>query len=204
MRDTGFFIAARFYASVLACVLAIFGVFSIFGWHFGWLAPSKPAPPKIAVQSDTLPIETEKPLLAAGPKTLTSQLIPVDPSLTYDLSAEVRSIAPPGIKRAAVLTFLGVITYDQNGKEIRGGPGTYRYAGALDYNLYSGTAWREVSGPITGEGNETHHQFRPGTRFVRVVALLNYRAIGTSVEREMMTSEIRNVRFSARAEMSLY
>ncbi len=203
MRDTGFFIAIRLYARVLAGVLAGIGFFSIIGLYAGWLALSEPRPAQPVEQGDDLAIETDKPFRAAGPVTVKSQIVPVDPRLTYEISAEVRSIAPQGMQHAAAITYLGVITYDQDGKEIRGGPGNYRYAGASKYPLYSRPGWSVLSGSIAGQGNETHHQFRPGTRFVRVVALLNYENTGTLVESGLMTTEIRNVRFSPRAEMKL-
>lgn len=201
MRDTAFFSAIRFYVQVLAGVLAVIGFFSIIGLYAGWLVQTEPS--RATSPSDTLAIDSDEPVLALGRTLLMSQMIPVDPGLTYDLSAEVRSSAPTEMKRAAAITYLGVATYDRNGTELRSGPGSYRYAGAEKYLLYGNPEWRTLAGSITGEGDETHNQFRPGTRFVRIVALLNYEAAGTQTESGMMSSEIRNVQFEPRVHMKL-
>ncbi len=204
MIDTGFLTAVRFYARILASVLAVIGFLSVIGWYAGWVIVPKPEPPRAVVPTETLIVETDKPVKAVGSKAMTSQLVPVDPSLTYELSAEVRSVAPPGSGPVAANTYLGVITYDLNGKEIRGGPGTYRYAAASKYPLYSTPSWRTLSGSIAGEGNESHNQFRPGTRFIRVIALLNYGDHGNLVESGMITTEIRNVQFAPRLKANLH
>lgn len=201
MRDNAFFTALRFYARVLAGVLAATGFLSIIGLNAGWLAPPEPSQP--ANQNETLTVDSDNPIVAIGPKTLRSQMIPVDSRLTYDLSAEMRSIAPPGMKQAAARTYLGLLTYDKNQKEIRGEPGRYRHIGAHNYYLYNLPNWRRFTGFISGEGDETHNQFTRGTRYVRIVALLNYPTRGAHTESGPMTTEIRNLRFAPRVQMNL-
>jgi hypothetical protein len=200
MKSSAFFTALSFYARVLTGVLAAIGIVSIIALQTGWLTLFSEADGR-ALQSDSLALNSEVPaVVAKGPKVLMSEMIPVDPTLTYDLSAEVRNIAGVDVKMRAARTYLGVVTFNQNRKEIRGGPGTYRYAGALDFQLYSDAGWRALSGSITGEGDEAHTQFRPGTRYVRIVALLNYVSAGQQAED--IATEIRNVRFAPRLNMN--
>lgn len=202
MKNSAFLTAFRFYARILTGVLAAAGFVSLIALQTGWLALSK-ADDHLS-RGDELNVNAEEPALAAeGFRILMSQMIPVDPSLTYDLSAEVRSIGPADVKNAVARTYLGVATFDAGGKEIRGGPGTYRYAGAINFQLYSAAGWMKLSGSATGEGDETHDQFRPGTKYVRIVALLNYRNANAPTESDRMTTEIRNVRFAPRVKMNL-
>ncbi len=202
MKSSAFFTALSFYARVLAGVLAAIGIVSIIALQTGWLTLFSEADDR-APQSDALALNAEEPAVAAnGNKVVMSQMIPVDSSLTYDISAEVRSIAPANVKNGLARTYLGVATFDKDRKEIRGGPGTYRYAGAFNFRLYSDAGWRALSGSITGEGDEAHTQFRPGTRYVRIVALLNYVSGDEKAETAGMTTEIRNVRFAPRLNMN--
>jgi len=202
MKSSAFFTALSFYARVLTGVLAAIGIVSIIALQTGWLTLFSEADDR-APQSDALALNAEEPAVAAsGNKVVMSQMIPVDSSLTYDISAEVRSIAPANVKNGLARTYLGVATFDKDRKEIRGGPGTYRYAGASNFRLYSDAGWRVLSGSITGEGDEAHTQFRPGTRYVRIVALLNYVSGDQQAETEDMTTEIRNVRFTPRLNMN--
>ncbi len=202
MKNSAFFTALSFYARVLTGVLAAIGIVSIIALQTGRLTLFSEADDR-APQSDALALNAEEPAVAAnGNKVVMSQMIPVDSSLTYDISAEVRSIAPTNVKNGLARTYLGVATFDKDRKEIRGGPGTYRYAGAINFRLYSDAGWRVLSGSITGEGDEAHTQFRPGTRYVRIVALLNYVSGDPQAETEDMTTEIRNVRFTPRLNMN--
>ena len=202
MKRSAFFTALSFYARVLTGVLAAIGIVSIISLQTGWLTLFSEADGR-ALQSDALPLNVRESTVAAnGKKVVMSQIIPVDSSLTYDISAEVRSIAPANVKNGVALTYLGVATFDKDKKETRGGPGTYRYAGASNFRLYSDAGWRVLSGSITGEGDEAHTQFRPGTRYVRIVALLNYVSGDEKAETAGMTTEIRNVRFAPRLNMN--
>lgn len=199
--DPAFLAALRFYLLTLTLVMSAVGFLSIIGLSTGWISPTTPyATPD---QRGVLPIGSGSSILADGPTALMSQMIPVDPGLTYDLSAEVRSIAPQRTSDAWAITYLGVITYDQSGKELKGGPGQYRYGGALKYYLYSTSKWRRVKGFLSGEGDETHNQFRPGTRYIRVVALLNYKTGDGESSSASMSTEIRNVFFGPRIIMTL-
>lgn len=202
MKNSAFLTAFGFYARVLACVLTAVGIASIIALHTGWLSFSKPH--ERTAQSAAMPLNLEETAVTAnGNKVLMSQMIPVDSSLTYDISAEVRSIAPANMKNGLARTYLGVATFDKDRKELRSSPGTYRYAGAINFQLYSDAGWRVLSGSITGEGDEAHTQFRPGTKYVRIVALLNYLYGDPQAETKNMTTEIRNVRFLPRLNMNL-
>lgn len=200
MKNSAFVTALCFYARVLAGVLAAVGIGSIIALQTGWLSFSgaENRTPQIDTQA---PDEGLPPVVATGSTIVMSQMIPVNSSQTYDISAEVRNVAPAELKDRAANTYLGVATFDAEGKEIRGGPGTYRYAGALNYQLYSDAGWRTLSGSITGEGNETHMQFRPGTKHVRIVLLLNYITAAQQNKNGDTVTELRNVRFAPRLNM---
>lgn len=194
MQNTASLIALRFYGRILLSVLAAMGIASLAAMQAGWLVTASaetdpPASNQLALDSSQMP-----PLSASGSATLTSAEIPVDPSLTYELSADVRSFAPDGEEVSGATTYLGVMTYDEKKERLTAKPGPNRYAAANNYYLVPARGWATLSGSIGGEGNENHNQFPPGTRFVRVVALLNHKS-------ETMKSEIRNIRFAPRVEL---
>lgn len=197
MQDRAFISAAKIYGRIIVSVLAVIGMVSLGAMQGGWLVATADADahPNDAGQVPTVTGETA-PLSGNGPTTVTSQLIPVDPSLTYDLSAEVRSLAAKGDDRKGARTYLGVVAYDKDGKRLSSKSAPNRYVAADDYYLVAARGWAPLSGTVGGEGNDVHSQFQPGTRFVRVIALLNNRD-------ETMKSEIRNIRFTPRLQMGM-
>lgn len=111
-----------------------------------------------------------------GPATLFSrEVFEVDPEAAYRISADVRSVKDdPSV--GGTQGFIGVVTYDENGELLTGGPGIHRYpawSGRVLQQQPSGE-WTKFEGVIEGEGNEGHNQFREGTAYVRLVVLLNY------------------------------
>lgn len=193
MTRTPFLAASLFYLRILLGLLAVAGAASLAGMQAGWIvsADSVRAQPP---EDDGGEEDIAGDLSATGPATIWSQLIPVDTSLVYDLSAEFRAFALEGDPLDPARIYLGVATYDKNLNELRSRPGTYRYGGAFNYHLSQVQEWVTLAGSMTGEGDDNHNQFRPGTRFVRIVALLNYRG-------EATRSEIRNVQFVPRLVM---
>lgn len=193
MQNAAFLLALKFYGRILLSVLAVTGIACLIAMQAGWLTTRTNAESDPAAEKQ-LATDSTAVMSGSGPTIVTSGMIPVDPSLTYDLSGEIRSFAANGDEAAGAVTYLGVIGYDEKKERLTSKPGPNRYAAANNYYLVPARGWATVSGVISGQGNENHNQFHPGTRFVRVVALLNYR-------NETMKSEIRNVRFAPRVEM---
>jgi hypothetical protein len=191
-KSTGFSDSLRLYLRVLVCVLAVIGLGLVVGLQAGWVdvvwSPEQPLDvdslaPDAATQEATLE--------AIGSKRLFSKdMIAVDPGKTYRLDADIRVLPGADGSTQTSTVYFGVSTYDASGKELKSGPGSYRYAGALNRNVSSEENWVHIGGTITGEGDDSHKQFRPGTRSIKLVMLPNYRAKGEPV---ML---IRNVRFS--------
>ncbi|MET3660172.1 hypothetical protein [Aquamicrobium ahrensii] len=193
MQNAASLLALRFYGRVLLSVLATIGIACLIAMQIGWLTTATSAE-SVSNEEKQLATNGVELLSASGATMFTSALIPVDPSLSYELSGEIRSFAPNGDEISGAVTYLGVIDYNEKKERLTSKPGPNRYAAASNFYLASARGWATLSGVIGGEGNENHNQFHPGTRFVRVVALLNYKD-------ETMKSEIRNVRFAPRLEM---
>lgn len=103
----------------------------------------------------------------------------VDPSKLYRMEVAIRSIATDTSHASRINA--GVATYDADGKLQTDAPGTHRYF-AMQEALPAADEWQQRSGFITGEGNTTHSTFRPGTRFVRPIVLVNYGTVPQAVE----------------------
>src|SRR5690606_41501376 len=58
-----------------------------------------------------------------------------------DLEADIRVLPREDGSDQVSAVYLGVATYDAEGKELRSGPGTYRYAGASDRKVSSEDGW---------------------------------------------------------------
>ncbi|MCB1476110.1 MAG: hypothetical protein H6883_03560 [Rhodobiaceae bacterium] len=103
----------------------------------------------------------------------------VDTSKLYRMEIGLRSVATD--KSHASRVNAGVATYDADGKLQTDAPGTHRYF-AMQEALSTLDDWQQRSGFITGEGNRTHTTFRPGTRYVRPIVLVNYGSAEQAVE----------------------
>lgn len=188
MQNDGFKMAVRLLAATGFAALALAGAISLVSLQAGWLVFDCGA---------DAPIEQPKDDKAGGPDILRStgsvevwsESIPVDTSKVYDVEMTVKVIPKSGERYSDSRFFLGVATYDENGDELRSGPGTYRYAGGADVYVTSLQGWVKLAGSITNEGDETHAQFRPGTRSVRVVALVRNNGV---------TTDLSNVTFTPR------
>jgi hypothetical protein len=164
------------YVRILGGVLAAIGFCLVFGLQSGWVGIVwSPSPALMEVFAKDGGIGGAV-IRATGPKTLFSkEMIAVDTGKTYRLDADVRVLPQAGSPRTSVV-YLGVSTYDADGKELKSPPGSYRYAGAVGRNVRSDQGWVHLGGTITGEGDENHHQFRPGTHSIKLVLLANYRS----------------------------
>lgn len=103
--------------------------------------------------------------------------IAVDPAKNYRLTAKIRVLKDDPQLQGATIS-VGVATFDDQGKLQTSAPGAHRYAAIINRVLKSSEGWIEAEGFITGEGNENHNQFRPGTKSVKPMALINYRSPG--------------------------
>ncbi len=112
-------------------------------------------------------------LEGVGPVPLIAiRSVEIDPGRRYEVSARVRTVRDdPSVGGAR--TFIGVATYDAEGELEETPPGPHRFPAADNLVIASAQGWVELKGVITGTGNERADQFRPGTRSVRLVALLN-------------------------------
>ena len=173
----------RYYARIAVWILAALGVYLLLGLQFKWFG-------EVWLVSDRYVLDAN-PVEIKGPKAIFSnERIAVDPTKTYRLSAELRALPKSDGTLNVSTIYFGVQTFDANGRELKSGPGSYRYAGAFDMSLTSDEGWVKIAGLIAGEGDANHKEFRPGTRFVRLVLLLNYQGS------KDMTVMVRNVEFS--------
>jgi hypothetical protein len=171
------------YIRILAWIMAGLGLCLIVSLQFKWVGLVWFPDRHLAQDASAVEIR--------GPKILFSkESFAVDPAMAYQLSADVRVLPKADGSPQLSVVYLGVQTFDANGRELKSGPGTYRYAGASNRTVGSQENWVHVSGLIAGEGDSNHHQFRPGTRSVRLVLLANYRSDSDAA------LLIRNVEFS--------
>jgi phage minor structural protein len=98
--------------------------------------------------------------------------IPVDTSRVYRVGFRVRQIQDTTVGDSRV--YAGVATYDKNGNLQTTSPGTHRYCAVAGVKITVAEGWRYFEGIITGEGNTSHNQFRPGTAYVKPTFIVNY------------------------------
>ena len=96
--------------------------------------------------------------------------IPVDTRKTYRGALKIRQTEddPTG-----QFVYAGVVTLDKDFNNITGGAGNHRYFIVARRRVSTSDGWLLFEGTIGGEG-DTHDQFRPGTRYVRPVFIVNY------------------------------
>lgn len=170
------------YLRVTICVFAVIGLFAVVGTELGWFSPTMPSARQV--------LSIDPPKRVVGHTPFYSARIPVDTSRAYRLRIAVRVLPRADGTKQASRIYLGVRTYDADGKELKSGPGSYRYAGAANVEISSDDGWKTLAGTITGEGDLSHNQFRPGTKSVAVALLVNYKAD------EAVVSEVRDLRFA--------
>lgn len=193
-RMAGLADSLQLYGRVLGGILAVAGLCFLVGLQSGWIGLVWDPDTKVPGADDSV---DPTALRVVGPKNLFSRnQIAVDTGRTYRLDADVRVLPKKDGSNQISKVYFGVSTYDASGKELKTAPGTYRYAGANGKAVVSAAGWMHLSGTITGEGNENHHQFRPGTHSIKLVLLANYRSEDAPV---ML---IRNVTFSELVEIA--
>lgn len=115
-------------------------------------------------------------MAAQGPGTVfADEFIPVDTTKKYRVKLKVRQ----SVINGAVGFYAGLDCYDANKNRIPGNGGTYAYVAAN--NLFLGSSWSEFENVVTGE-LDNYSSFRPGTKYVRRVALPNYNGGSGEVE----------------------
>lgn len=118
--------------------------------------------------------EEDVPVVAIqGPLIVFSPTIKVDTTASYQYSVEVRVHPKPDGSPQEAKIFAGLATLDQRGDMLTSGPGTYRYAASQGTDINSENGWVLLEGIISGEGDDNHNQFRPGTASVRKVVVVN-------------------------------
>ena len=121
-----------------------------------------------------------------------SQSIEIDLTKAYRLSFELR-VLPLGFQLPFTATIgrtlSGLATYDAEGTLQTTPPGAHRYGVAVNADLPADGTWVKFSGVFEGVGNETHNQFRAGTKYVAPIFILN------AQDGPATRTEIRNLRF---------
>ena len=97
--------------------------------------------------------------------------IPVNTSRIYRIRLKVRQTLEDEGKSKV---YAGVATLDKDFRTITGGAGSHRYCAISGHDLHTEDGWQIFEGEITGEG-DGHNQFRPGTAYIRPMAIVNYR-----------------------------
>jgi len=195
-RESGFRGFLWSYVWILACILVALGLCLIIGLQFKWVGLVW-SPVDYSIGASTIEANGQErdrsTIEVKGPASLFSQeTFVVDTGKTYQLSADVRILPNNDGSPQVSIVYFGVQTFDADGRELKSGLGTYRYAGANKRNVSSAEGWIHIGGLITGEGDGSYNQFRPGTRSVKLVLLPNYGA-----NSEIITL-VRNVGFSQR------
>lgn len=99
---------------------------------------------------------------------IANEAIPIDTSKKYRIRLKARQKIINGYP----IVYAGLNCLDANKQHIAGYGGSYLYAAAANTHLT--TSWQTFENIITGEGGENFVTFRPGTKFVQRVVLLNY------------------------------
>jgi hypothetical protein len=175
------------YLRVATVLLALIGIFALVGTQLGWFTPDMPTAKKV--------LQIDRPASIAGAQSIRSKLIPVDTSRRYRIGTDIRVLPKEDGSPQISTVYLGVQTYDAKGKALNSGPGPYRFAGAANVQINSQDGWTRLEGVIAEEGDESHYQFRPGTKAVEVIVMPNYKADKSVV------SELRNVEFTQIIEL---
>ena len=100
-----------------------------------------------------------------------SEFIPVDPEEEYELSLHARQTSPTA---GNSVIFLGVVTYDEDFNFISGGEGIHRYGSPIHSGEDHVGIWNTYSSRVGGGQGDAQPLFRPGTRYVRKMFIVNY------------------------------
>jgi len=102
------------------------------------------------------------------------EFIPVDPGNKYRGTFRVRQTVDPSA--GGNLVYAGISCFDANKTPLSGPLGTYRYGFARAKAVTSADGWVTFSDVMTGEGDASWQEFRPGTRYVKPMFIVNYQS----------------------------
>ncbi|AGR47009.1 tail fiber protein [Bacillus phage Shanette] len=145
--------------------------------------------------SDSLTGRTAMSISNAEGWIFSANAIPVDTSRVYRVRFRIKKTKD--VTGGGTNVYAGVATYDKNGNLQTTSPGNHRYCAVAGKPLKVADGWQLYEGYITGEGNATHNQFRPGTAYVKPMFVVDYQAGvgGTNiidlVDFEDVTSQIK-------------
>lgn len=98
----------------------------------------------------------------------TCAAVPITTSRVYRVRFKVRQTADNDEAKV----YAGVATLDANFDNLTGGAGPHRYCCVNTQQLTTNDSWQVFEGEITGTG-DNHNQFRPGTKYVRPMFIVN-------------------------------
>lgn len=128
----------------------------------------------------------------------TKTAIPIDMSRTYRVRFQVEQTVD-STTGSTSRVYAGVATLDENFINLTGGAGTHRYCAVSGYNIVVANGVKTFEGEISGEG-ENHDNFRPGTRYVRPMFIVNYSGgDGTVIVKNLTFEDITDVKVAAAA-----
>jgi hypothetical protein len=102
--------------------------------------------------------------------------IPIQTNRSYKVRFRVKSIGTTNSR-----VYAGVATFDKDGALQETAPGTHRYCATDGVNVPSDGNWKVYEGIITGEGNDSHNQFRVGSVFAAPMFIVNYQQGGSYI-----------------------
>jgi len=124
--------------------------------------------------SDSLTGRTAMSISNAEGWIFSANAIPVDTSRVYRVRFRIKKTKD--VTSGGTNIYAGVATYDKNGNLQTTAPGNHRYCAVAGKPLKVADGWQLYEGYITGEGNATHNQFRPGTAYVKPMFVVDYQA----------------------------
>lgn len=99
--------------------------------------------------------------------------IPVNTSRVYQVTFRVKQKTNATDQNKSRV-YAGVATLDNKLQPITTGIGTHRYCATGGTKITEADGWQTFTGLITGEGDDSHNVFRPGTKYVRPMFIVNY------------------------------
>lgn len=113
--------------------------------------------------------------------------IPVNTDRVYQVSFRVRQTVDSTDPTKSKV-YCGVATLDKDFQNITGGAGSHRYCAVLGKDLKVEDGWQTFTGIITGEGDE-YENFRPNTKYVRPMFLINFSGGDGTAEIDLLNFE---------------
>jgi phage minor structural protein len=121
-----------------------------------------------------------------GMSIYSKNAIPINVNRTYRVSFRVRQTVDS--TTGIMPVYAGVVTLDENFVNITGGAGAHRYCAVTGTSINAEDGWQTFTGLIKGVG-DLHDNFRPGTRYVRPMFIVNYANNDGEVEVDFLNFE---------------